>query len=245
MKESVKKKIKEIIENFDDLTKNQIRSILYDLLNESEFTFEQLWNSDNEDDWKTALDHYCDLLNPSNIELEKELEHINLNKIRTMSAQEWFDFLHYKYFVWKYTAANRYATTTKSLRIYQEENILNELITLRNKILEIDLDDIKNALNTAKDIKGLGVAGASGLLAILYPHKFGTVDQFVVKRLIEIRNLPEREEILQINPESITINQGVLLIQILRKKASDLKKKFKTKFWTPRRVDMVLWASGR
>ena len=60
-----------------------------------------------------------------------------------------------------------------------------------------------------------------------------------------ISYLPERKIITEINPESISLSQGAILIEILRRKADDLNIQNKTDFWTPRKVDMVLWSYGR
>ncbi len=54
-------------------------------------------------------------------------------------------------------------------------------------------DDTRETLLAAKKTPGLGFAGASGLLALLYPQKFGTVDQFVVKTLRNVPTLPTWE----------------------------------------------------
>ena len=96
----------------------------------------------------------------------------------------------------------------------------------------------------ATSIRGLGTAGASGLLSILFPQHFGTVDQFAVKALCQIEDLPEIETIRSMNPEGLTIRDGVLLIKILRVKAADNNRLFGGDFWTPRRIDMVLWTLG-
>ena len=45
--------------------------------------------------------------------------------------------------------------------------------------------------------------------------------------------------------ESLSIENGVLLFQIMRERARKLNKDFDTDFWTPRKIDMVLWAIGR
>ena len=91
----------------------------------------------------------------------------------------------------------------------------------------------------------MGIAGASGLLSLLFPKYFGTVDQFVVKRLLEISNLPELNLIKKINPEVISLNEGVLLIEIMWNKAEELNKKFNSYNWTPRKIDKVLWCIDR
>jgi hypothetical protein len=83
-----------------------------------------------------------------------------------MAADQWYAFLHDKYFKWKYTGCNRYATTTRHLEEYKASGELDRG------------DDIRAGLQTAQEIRGLGMAGASGLLALMYPDFFGTVGQF-------------------------------------------------------------------
>jgi hypothetical protein len=52
----------------------------------------------------------------------------------------------------------------------------------------------------ASQIRGLGTAGASGLLALMYPTHFGTVDQFVVKGLQQVDDLLEKAALGRMNP---------------------------------------------
>ena len=47
------------------------------------------------------------------------------------------------------------------------------------------------------------------------------------------------------NPESLTNNDGVILVEIMREKAEELNRNFNTDFWTPRKIDMILWSFGR
>jgi hypothetical protein len=101
---------------------------------------------------------------------------------------------------------------------------------------------VKAGLQAAMQIGGLGTAGASGLLSLLFPALYGTVDQFVVKALLQIPDLEERDELLSMNPEGLTVTQGVILIEIMKRKAQQLNELFGTQEWTPRKVDMVLWA---
>ena len=95
------------------------------------------------------------------------------------------------------------------------------------------------------EIHGLATAGASGLLAILFPNDFGTVDQFVVKVLNNVEGINYADELSKMNPNSLSIKDGVVLTKIFREKADELNKKFGTNFWTPRKIDMVLWSFGR
>jgi hypothetical protein len=109
--------------------------------------------------------------------------------------------------------------------------------------LNFDTSDISNGLSIAKEIKGLGFSGASGLLSLIYPKHFATDDQFAVKALCQISGLTDIIEILKMNPENLTLKNGVLLINIMRKKAKENNQLFSTEFWTPRKIDMILWAS--
>ncbi|MGH6984874.1 MAG: hypothetical protein ACREEI_11680, partial [Stellaceae bacterium] len=160
-------------------------------------------------------------------------------------AQGWYDFLKNEYFRWKYTASNRYATTTDRLKHYVDVGTLGDLDQIRNRLLSLNRDDTRSALETAQKIYGLGTAGASGLLALMYPRNFGTVDQFVVKALRQVNGLPEAAAIARMNPESLTISDGVLLIDILRRKAVENNRVLKSDAWTPRKVEKVLWTYGR
>lgn len=122
---------------------------------------------------------------------------------------------------------------------------MEKLEEIQKVIFNTDLNQTKELLSAASHIHGLSTAGASGLLSILFPSHYGTVDQFVVKSLLKINNLPEHDRLTQMNPERLYIRDGVLLEQILRTKAKDLNDKFQSTMWTPRKIDMVLWSYGR
>jgi hypothetical protein len=78
----------------------------------------------------------------------------------------------------------------------------------------------------------------------MYPAEFGTVDQFVVKALRDVQELPEAEALARMNPEQLTTNDGVLLIGIMRRKAAENNQQFATTAWTPRKIDKILWTYG-
>jgi hypothetical protein len=50
---------------------------------------------------------------------------------------------------------------------------------------------------------------------------------------------------MRMNPDSLTISDGVLIIGVLRRKSADLTRIFGSATWTPRKLDMVLWTFGR
>ena len=205
----------------------------------------ELWTSSDPAAWERALARYWSYVRPENLDLERSLDLLDLERLREMDSQSWYQFLRDEYFVWKYTAAHRYASTTGQLQRYVDDDALDELDAIRRKLLSLDTDDIRLSLYAAEEIRGLGTAGASGLLSLMYPHKFATVDQFVVKALCEVDELPEAQTIARMHPEGLSVKDGVLLIEVLRRKAADNNRLFNSETWTPRKLDMVLWTYGR
>lgn len=204
----------------------------------------ELWHSTDARVWDRALDGHWNLINPENLALERELDTLALDALRSLDATEWYDFLHEKYFRWKYTAPNRLATTRASLSWYIEKSALDALNQIRLRLLALDPRDIRAAIATATEIRGLGTAGASGLLALMYPHAFATVDQFVVIALREVGDPFIASAVSGMNPEGLTLKNGVVLIEILRRKAEENNRIFPRPAWTPRKVEMILWTYG-
>jgi hypothetical protein len=204
-----------------------------------------LWVSSDPQAWEDALERYWNFVQRRNLALEQSLDTLDLERIRGLDPRGWYDFLMNEYFRWKYVAPNRYATTTRQLRRYFEDDALVKLDDIRHRLLNFNTDDVRSGLKIASEILGLGTAGASGLLALMYPRKFGTVDQFAVKALRQVNGLPEAACLEEMNPEALTIRDGVLLIGILRRKATETNLKFKSDAWTPRKLDKILWTYGR
>ena len=208
----------------------------------TEINIQALWDCSDRGAWVGALEHYWSFVKPTHEVLERQMDTLDPEKIRKMNADEWFEFLLNDYFRWKYTAANRYASTTKHLKLQVEEWGVQKLHSFKDDIFQLAPTDVKAGLKAAMQIRGLGTAGASGLLSLLFPALYGTVDQFVVKALLQVPDLPEREQLERMNPESLTVNQGVILIEIMARKAQQLNVQFDSQEWTPRKVDMILWA---
>ena len=201
------------------------------------------WDSNDMGIWRKKLDGYWDFVQPKNRELEIAMEHLDKRVVKVMSAKKFYDFLYEKYFVWKYTAPNRLATTRNSLEKHNTEIGLRILQRIHDDLFNFDKRNIEKGLQIAESIKGLGVPGASGLLSILFPEHFGTVDQFVVKALWDVKDLPRKNDVMSMKPDSIRLKDGVVLIEILRTKANELNKANDVTEWTPRKIDKVLWVS--
>ena len=207
-----------------------------------------LWHIGDEADWQRALDGYFE--NPSvrrNLVLEERINNINPSAIQQMDVQEFYNFLYDEYFVWKYTAKNRLATTRSKLEKHKDDNLqgLKKIQAGIFNLFAVDPEDTEILLCKTQQIHGLGTAGASGLLSILFPQYYGTLDQFLVYSLSRIRDIPEQFELERMKPESLSIKDGVILENILRAKSAELNDRFRTTVWTPRKVDMILWASDR
>lgn len=204
----------------------------------------EIWHCHSEADWRVLLDEYWCVVKPVNIEIERAVERFRLAEVENLDAEGWYNFLLETYFRWKYTARNRYGSTTKHLKRYAKDGSLADLYGIKQNLLAFDLNDIERGLKLATSIRGLGTAGASGLLSVFLPTHFATVDQFVVKALRQVDDLPQIEAVRKLNPEGLTVRAGVLLIQIMRAKAAENNLLFGTDFWTPRRIDMALWTLG-
>lgn len=205
----------------------------------------ELWNLGEKSDWEAAIEYYWQKIKEENETLERGFMKLGAKGVSEKTAEEFYRFLYDEYFVWKFTAKNRLATTRKQLSKYEQQGGLLRLAQIQSALFSFDLGDICWGLEIAKSINGLGVAGASGLLSILFPTEFGTVDQFVVKALLSIDGLPEREEISKMRADCLRVKDGELLIKILRRKAKELNEKFETDEFSPRKIDMVLWSIGR
>lgn len=204
----------------------------------------ETWNTSQEELWCKGLVEYWSLLSPKRVVLEEDMEALHPGLIREFDESEWFDFLLEEYFRWKYTAPNRYKSTTRHLKLQAEEIGLTGLLSIRDEILEKGPLDTRGGLEAALKIRGLGPAGASGLLSLLFPTRYGTVDQFVVKFLLALEDLPEAERVEAMNPEGLSLSDGLFLLELMQRKAAELNETFQSSDWTPRRIDKVLWTLG-
>lgn len=208
-------------------------------------SIDYLWKQGSESDWLNALEHYYLKLSDKARTLDAYLETIRAEEVQAMSVEDFYSFLHDKYYVWKYTGSYL-PRRQRDMQKYVAQNNLNELSEIKYRLFVADRNDIDACLQIAMRIHGLGVAGASGLLSILFPENFGTVDKFLIIALSKISDWEYENELARINPnDAISRKNGVFLIKLLQGKAAELNKAFGTDFWTPRKIDMVLWAIER
>lgn len=207
----------------------------------------KLWYSNDENEWKCALTNYMGTIRRfKQKQIEKEFQTLKSDDVRKMSPQEFYVFLRDKYFVWKYTSY--LSIRLKELNWHDNTTGLAALGRIHKELfaeLDSEQDNISRLIEIASQIHGLGPAGASGLISVMFPEKFGTIDQYAVKALQRVDKLPEHKKLMQMNPPSLTAEDGVILIKIYRRKAAELNAKFGTDFWSPRLIDQILWCIGR
>jgi len=202
-----------------------------------------------EEEWKHLVEVcYWKAVRPDHLEVEREMEHLDREWVRRMSPPDFYRWLHDRYFFWKYTQAKRLATTRRALEQGAKADPgLSRLADIHRRLFAVRPDRVEEALRVATAIPGLGVAGASGLLALLFPDWFGTVDRFVVAALHNVRDLPERALIDALydrvvdRGRALKEEDGALLIRIMQRQAAALNARFHSTYWTPRKVDMALW----
>lgn len=180
----------------------------------------------------------------TDIKTELKIEQVSSNPsiVEEMDSDEFYLFLYNCYFKWKYTDNRRLANSRKHLDAADKtDDFRTRLYSIKNRIFDMEHDtyfSYEQILKKAIEIPGLGVSGASGLLSIVFPHRFGTVDQFVVDALNSISK-PEfnKESVSSMikNKTSLSIKNAVVLQSIICNKAKQIG-------LTPRQVDIVLWA---
>ncbi len=116
------------------------------------FPIAEPWKSHDPQTWAEALNHYWDLVQPRNRELEEALNALDLDRLPRMDAPRWDAFLRDEYFCWKYTAPNRFESTTKPLRKFTETRGVEALDQHRKRLLALDPADIASALEAADHI---------------------------------------------------------------------------------------------
>jgi hypothetical protein len=198
-----------------------------------------VWESSERVCWHQALDAYWLGLSLEQTEREKRLESLRVHDLAQMNADQFARFLREEYFKWKYTSSFLESMARKKLSSFLSKEGVDRIDESRRRLVAVVPAHAEVALATAKRIPGLGYAGASGLLALLFPAHFGTVDQFVVKELRKVP-LPESWIIETMNPTALDGADSLVLIRIMQRKARELSIVLNEP-WTPRMIDKVLW----
>ena len=198
----------------------------------------EIWNSKEISVWKDALAKATKETERDN-SIETKMSKLNVGYIQHLPVEDFYSFLYDDYFVWKYTAKNLLAYTRRYLK--KHENDMDELREIQEELFDFDLSETDKGLGIAHKIEGLGISGASGLLALLFPSYFGTVDDMVIRALLTCDEYRDDTAIKAINPQNININGAVYLIEQFKKKAHELNVLSNEYCWRPRDIDVILW----
>lgn len=198
----------------------------------------EIWNSKEISVWKDALSK-ATIETGRDDSIETKMSKLNVEYIQHLPVEDFYSFLHDDYFVWKYTAKNRLASTRKSLK--KHETDMEKLRKIQEELFNFNLSETDKGLEIAHKIEGLGISGASGLLALLFPSYFGTVDDMVIRALLTCDEYRDDATIKAINPQDININGAVYLIEQFKKKAHELNALSNEYCWRPRDIDVILW----
>ena len=202
-------------------------------------TISELWNSTWEKDWSQALCHYWEIIEkrPREIkEIEKEMDSLDANQVEEHGPKEWYDFLHDKYFLWKYGQTEAMRENRETLqKSIETPGGLERLTSIKEKIFTFDRDDIREGLRIVSKISGISIVAGSGLLAVIFPRYYATIDKLLILAMKRIEEYRNDSMILSMNPSRVSEDDGVLLITMLRDKAKNLNAAFSTDNWTPRK----------
>lgn len=206
-------------------------------------SIQDVWTSEENSVWCAQIDAYWKYIEAQGKKaLEEEMANLNSQLISDSTDGAWRDFLANKYIPWKHSPGRFWRSMQKKFiarYAVQEQQTL--LSTVKSRIFACNRGMTKELLDIVDEIYQFGIPSASGLLSLLFPSHFGTVDRFAIESLQRIEEFKGDIEIQRIKPKSISLNDAVHAISIMRVKALENNKLFGTDYWTARRIDMVLY----
>ena len=218
----------------------------YDLLKE-------IWNNPQDSfsikQWIKLIDDYESIQGACGNRLEKMLldSQKGLKACMMKTDSSFYDLIYRIYGKWKYTdyrwfSPKREVAQTRSFeeKIHAVEKVRDyfEQISKSPFVAEKESkESYAEGMKLRDEFPGIGVAGMSGILALIDPLRFGVVDQFVAKALVSI-------DVLTVNnPLDLSISDYINIEWVLFQKSSELKSKDIGGIdWTPREVDKALWS---
>ena len=207
----------------------------------------ELWNCQDRREWDYCESELYDAaVKRENRIVERELEKPGLReRLARMDVAEFYAFLRDEYFKWKFTAEPGRTENQRYLAQHVENETMDRVERVRRRLVNRGDDSVGASIQMMMGkhggIHGLAVAGASGLLALVYPEEFGTVGVKVTEALQKVG----LSEVMKVNPKNIAVEDAVTMIEIMRMKALEVNRMFGTNKWTPRLIDRVLWVAGR
>jgi hypothetical protein len=202
-----------------------------------------VWTSKDNSVWCSQIDAYWKHIEKQRkIALEEEMNNLNCQVISESSVGVWREFLATKYIPWKHKPGPFWRSIqTKFLAQYAAQEQQDLLATLKSRIFACTPEKTRDLLEIVDEIYQFDMPSASGLLSLLFPSHFGTVDRFAIQSLQRIEEFKDDTKVQRIDPKDISLDDAVHAISIMRVKALENNNLFGTDYWTARRIDMVLY----
>lgn len=204
---------------------------------------QDVWTSEDESVWCSRIDAYWRYIEKQQkMALEEEMAKLSSQLMAELTDEAWRSFLATKYIPWKHQPGQFWRSKqTKFLSRYASREQLALLATIKNRIFACDPEKTRELLKIVDEIHQFGIPSGSGLLSLLFPSHFGTVDRFVIQSLQRIQKFKDDTKIQRLDPEDISLDDAVHAISVMRVKALENNNLFGTDYWTARRIDMVLY----
>ncbi len=184
--------------------------------------------------------------NVTHSEIEIKFDNYNEITFQNMDNREWLTFIRDEYQTWKHTNG---MVRAKLKRIVSEVD--GQIICeIHSTLLSSDKVDIQNNLQLFCDLPGFGPPSASGVLSLMFPTHFGTVDRRVIGTFKQCQNSDIRDRLAKLidryerNSGNMwfSVPEAALVIQVYRDAAEELSRRSGVT-WTPRMVDKALWSA--
>lgn len=217
----------------------------------------KLWESQDEQVWKRCYEAYWNVrsVNDNHI-IEEELNILAQHRqvLFKAGAKSWYEFLFHKYIPWKLKSQGMSYESHRRQFARRYYTCLTELDSIKTAIAHAHKTNVLACLEIATTIDGFGIPSGSGLLAVLYPEHFGTIDQLILRAF---REIPHVNQEYQLDSRTHSNNEyfsgkktdrarlrlAEELIDLFIQRAAENNNLFGTSMWTPRKVEMALWTT--
>ncbi len=224
-----------------------------------EISSDDLWESQEPGMWDRCLKAYWDVRSVrNNLAIEQEMDVVAKYRqtLFDADAPAWYRFLYDKYRPWKLKSQAMYFTDIQDKFQNRYDDAQGELDAVKGKLLRADKTDITRCLQIVTLIEGFRIPTGSGLLAVLFPESFGTVDKLILRAFLAIPSVNSQYRLdAWIHNDDEYFSKGSksdsrryelasILIGLFMEKATENNKRlFGTSLWTPRKVEMALWTT--
>src|SRR5258708_7915240 len=152
-----------------------------------------VWTSEDKSVWSSQIQAYWKYIEKQRkTSLEEEMGNLKWRLIAEATDDAWREFLAIKYIPWKHQPSPFWQSIqSKFLARYaaKEQQVL--LAGIKRRIFAYGPEKTRELLSVVDEIYQFGIPSASGLLSLLFPSYFGTVDRFAVQSLQRIEEFKD------------------------------------------------------